>query len=337
MTKAGVTLTRAELGVLLAYAKITLYDDLLASTVPDDAYLARELFRYFPQRMEEAHSEEITNHRLRREIIATMLANSMINRGGATFMIRLKDQTGATVSEIAQAFVAVRNSFELTDLNEAIDELDNKIDGMVQLELYSRVQDLVIERVIWFKRNVSFAEGISDVVERFGTGIKHLAHQLTSFLEEAQAKGFNDLSQHYVEAGVPLDLANRLAWLPVEASIPDIVMVSEETEADLEEAAKAYFEVAARFRIGAMDALARELVIHDYYDGLALERARATLAAAHRSLAIQAIMTGSFESWLSTHEKAVERMTRTVNEILDGDLSVSKFSVAASLLAEVTR
>ncbi|WP_417687439.1 NAD-glutamate dehydrogenase [Roseibium sp.] len=337
MAKAGQCLTRAELGVLLAYAKITLFDDLLASTVPDDTYLARELFRYFPEKMASDYAEEITSHRLRREIIATMLANSMVNRGGSTFLTRLIDQTGATPAEIAQSFVAVRNSFDMTDLNTEIDRLDNVIDGKVQLELYTIVQDLLIEQVIWFKRNVSFAKGISDVVERFGTGIKDLRRQMKSLVSEAQAEELDRQTRYYADNKVPEELAERIGWLPVEATIPDIVMVAEESGAKLDDTAKAFFEVAAHFRIGAMDALARDLSIADYYDGLALDRARSILAAAHRSLTAQAIAAGSFADWLSTHEQAVSRTTRTVNEILEGDLSVSKFSVAASLLAEVAR
>jgi glutamate dehydrogenase len=159
LRNAGQLLTRAELGVLLAYAKITLYDAILESSVPDDDYLARELFRYFPDEMAADYEAEINGHRLRREIISTMLANSMVNRGGATFITRLMDQTGATTTEIAQGFVAVRNSYGLTELNGEIDLLDTKIDGELQLELYSEVQSLLLERVVWFKRNVSFEQG----------------------------------------------------------------------------------------------------------------------------------------------------------------------------------
>ncbi|MBD8894144.1 NAD-glutamate dehydrogenase [Roseibium litorale] len=337
MAKTGTPLTRAELGVLLAYAKLTLYDELLSSTVPDDSYLSRELFRYFPDQMAEAYSDEISGHRLRREIIATMLANSMINRGGPTFMTRLMDQTGASPADIARSFVAVRNSFDLTDLNTEIDTLDNKVDGGIQLELYSAVEDLLIEQVVWFKRNLSFEGGISDVVERFGTGIKDLRARLAGLLGPDHSAELERQTARYIECKVPEALARRIAWLPVEAAIPDVVIVAEETAANLDLAAKAFFDVAAHFRIGAMDALARELTISDYYDGLALDRARSILAAAHRGIAKEAIASGSFEAWLSKHEHSVARTTRTVNEILDGDLSVSKFSVAASLLAELTK
>jgi len=335
MRKGGQLLTRAELGVLLAYAKITLFDALLESSVPDDDYLARELFRYFPDQMATAYQDEINGHRLRREIIATMLANSMINRGGATFLTRLIDQTGATPTEIAQGFVAVRNSFGLTELNEEIDALDTKIDGFLQLELYLEVQTLLLERVVWFKRNTSFDKGLSAVVERFGSGITALRDRMETVLPEEPKAYLVERVADYVSQGVPEALAKRIAWLPAERAIPDIVIVSEETDADLNTAATAFFEIAHHFRIGAMHELANDLNVQDYYDGLALDRARATLVAAHRTLAIEAIKCGGFATWLESHESEVDNKQRAVNEILDGGLSVSKFSVAASLLSEI--
>lgn len=336
MLKSGTTLTRAELGVLLAYAKLHLYDELLESNVPDDSYLERELFRYFPTHMTEDYREEIKSHRLRREIIATMIANSIINRGGATFLTKVADQTGGKPSEIARAFVAVRDSFGLTALNGEVDLHDTKIDGRLQLELYTEIQDLLIEQVIWFQRNVVFDMGIADVIDRFATGIKALRPELKSLIGEAAAAEFAKREQVYLDAAVDPALAERIAWLPAEGSIPDIVMIAEGTEADLNAAAQAYFEVATYFRIGAIDQLARELDIADYYDGLALDRARTVLANAHRNLATKAILAGDFSSWLGDHEAAVKRTVGTVSEILDGELSVSKFSVAASLLAEIT-
>ncbi len=335
MRKAGQLLTRAELGVLLAYAKITLYDSLLDSSVPDDAYLARELFRYFPEQMATAYEDEINGHRLRREIIATMLANSMINRGGATFLTRLMDQTGATPTEIAQGFVAVRNSFDLTDLNTEIDALDTRIDGGLQLDLYTEVQSLLLERVVWFKRNVQFDKGLSAVVDRFRNGIAKLRERLESLLPVEPAELLNARAAEYEEKGVPESLARRIAWLIAEQAIPDIVIVSEETGADLETAAEAYYQVAHHFKIGNMHELASGLEVRDYYDGLALDRARAILFSAHRDIASAAIRAGSFSNWLTEHADEAESRHGAVNEILDGGLSVSKFTVAAGLLAEI--
>ena len=105
--RRGQSLTRPELAVLLAYAKLTLYDDLLVTSVPDDPYLARELSQYFPHEVEDKFSSAVEHHRLRREIIATNLANAIINRGGPACVVRLIDETDADVSTIVMAFVAV--------------------------------------------------------------------------------------------------------------------------------------------------------------------------------------------------------------------------------------
>ena len=161
--------------MLLAYAKLTLYEDLLESAVPDDPYLARELGRYFPKEIAAQFPDALEHHRLRREIIATQLANSMINRGGPSLIVRIADQTGAAPAAVASAFAAVRDSYEMTALNAAIDALDNRIDGKLQLDLYAAVQDLLLDRIIWFLRNIDLTKGIADLVVHYRDGIAAVA------------------------------------------------------------------------------------------------------------------------------------------------------------------
>ena len=169
--KQNAGLTRPELAVLLAYAKLSLYGELLDSTVPDDPYLGRELNRYFPKEMSDRYDDALHAHRLRREIIATQLTNSMINRGGATLIVRIADQTGAASSSIAAAFAAVRNSYDLIELNGEIDALDNKISGKVQLDLYAAVQNLLLDRLVWFLRNVNLSQGLEKIIGHYRDGI----------------------------------------------------------------------------------------------------------------------------------------------------------------------
>src|SRR5437762_6760697 len=128
-------LTRPELSVLLAYAKLSLYADLLDSNVPDDPYLGRELGRYFPKLIAQKYPDALEKHQLRREIIATQLANSMINRGGPSLVVRIADQTGAAAAAIAFAFAAVRDSYAMPALNDEVSTLDNKVPGRLQLSL----------------------------------------------------------------------------------------------------------------------------------------------------------------------------------------------------------
>ncbi|KZK89066.1 NAD-specific glutamate dehydrogenase [Pseudovibrio sp. Ad5] len=334
--KAGQHLSRPELGVLLAYAKLTLHDELLNSSVPDDAYLAKELYRYFPKQMAETYTQEIEGHRLRREIIATMLANSIINRGGPAFLTRIIDQTGASVADVARAFAVVRDAFGLTQLNEEIDRLDNTISGDLQLELYTLVQDLVLGMVIWFLRNVSFEDGLEAAINRFRDTVKRLSPRLETFLSEERAATLKAETDRLVEAGVPIMIAARIARLIGEMVIPDIVLVSEKANRDVDEVAASYFRVAEHFKFGAIEELAREFVIRDYYDGLALDRSRSILANALRDLAAQALADEKgFDGWLERNGGKAERTQQATNEILEKNLSVSKFSVAAGMLAEL--
>ena len=175
--------------MLLAYAKLTLYSELLDSTVPDDPYLGRELGRYFPKEMSERYPDALQAHRLRREIIATQLTNSMINRGGATLIVRIADQTGAAPAAIASAFAAVRNSYDLIGLNGEIDGLDNKLPGKTQLSLYAAVQDLLLDRLVWFLRNVDLKQGLETIVAHYRDGITQVEAALEAGAAEAGGAG----------------------------------------------------------------------------------------------------------------------------------------------------
>ena len=167
-TRRGQSLTRPELAVLLAYAKLTIYDDLLATNVPDDPYLARELSQYFPRRLQDEFADAVKGHRLRREIIATNLANAVINRGGPACVVRVIDEADADLSSVVMAFVAVDECYGLNRLNDAIDGLDTRIDGQLQLSLYAAIQDLLLSRMVWYVRNVDFKTGLDAVIARFG-------------------------------------------------------------------------------------------------------------------------------------------------------------------------
>ena len=228
--KRNLALTRPELAVLLAYAKLSLYSELLDSSVPDDPYLGRELERYFPQEMSNLFPEALHAHRLRREIIATQLTNSMINRGGATLIVRIADQTGASAASIAAAFAAVRNSYDLIALNGEIDALDNKVSGKTQLDLYAAVQDLLLDRLVWFLRNVDLKQGLEKIVAHYRDGIAQVAAALDGALSKEAMAARDAAVAELGKAGVPEALARRIASLPALKAAPDIVLVADRAQ-----------------------------------------------------------------------------------------------------------
>jgi glutamate dehydrogenase len=334
--------TRPELSVLLAYAKLTLYDDLLESAVPDDPHLARELGRYFPKAIAERFPDALEHHRLRREIIATQLANSMINRGGPSLIVRIADQTGAVPASIAAAFAAVRESYDMTALNTAIDGLDNKIPGKLQLDLYAAAEDLLLDRIIWFLRNIDLSKGLADVVTHYRAGIAEVAQALDGALSEEALSARAARRQQLVVAGVPNELAGRIANLRTLTAAPDIVLVADRTGKPVGEVAATYFAAGSFFRLDRIASAASNIPIADYFDRLALDRARDSIGDAERRLTAAmvgngAAGAGAVEAWVAPRRNEVERVRMAIHEIANSGLTLSKLSVAASLLGDLVK
>ncbi|MCB1488657.1 MAG: NAD-glutamate dehydrogenase, partial [Bauldia sp.] len=333
---AGKPLTRPEIGVLIAYTKIVLFDQLLDGKVADDTTLDDELFRYFPAKMREAYGQDIEAHRLRAEIIATMIANSMVNHGGPTYTIQVGDRTGAAPIDIARVYVILREAFGIRQLNAAIDALDNVVSGATQLQLYKAVQDLILARTTWFLRNVSLAEGIGTIAAAYGKSVSAMAGMLDRLLPERTATRLAETIAGYHAAGVPEQLAVAVARLPILAAATDIHLVAEATGQPLKVAAEAYYEVAERARIDGATRRAEAMPVTDYFDGLARERALEMLAAAHRQIAIQVIRAGGVEAWRTAHAAAIERSLDIVSGAADSEeMTLSRITVVANLLADL--
>jgi glutamate dehydrogenase len=335
-------LTRPELSVLLAYAKLSLNHELLHSNVPDDPYLGRELGRYFPDAIAQAFPDALEHHRLRREIIVTQLANSMINRGGPSLVVRIADQTGAGAAQIAAAFAAVRDSYEMGALNNAIDALDNRIPGSLQLELYAAVQSLLLDRLVWFLRNVDFRQGLAAIVAHYRAGVAAVEAALGNALPTAAAARCEARAGELRGQGVPQDLARRIASLPALSAAPDIVVVADRTGRDIGELAAVYFAVEAYFRLDQIGAAARSIVVSDYFDRLALDRALDSIGQAEQRLTAAMAGNGAagaeaVESWASPRRHEVERVRMSVHEIANSGLTLAKLTVAASLLGDLVR
>jgi glutamate dehydrogenase len=335
-------LTRPELAVLLAYAKLSLYDELLESNVPDDPYLGRELTRYFPKAILERFPDAPERHRLRREIIATQLANSIINRGGPSFAVQIEDQTGAPVAKMAAAFAAVRDSYQMSALNAGIDGLDNKVSAKLQGELYGAVQNLLRDRLVWFLRNADLAQGLAAIIEHYRNGIAEVEAALATALVPEAAAARAAREAELKQQGVPDALARRFADLPGLLAAPDIVSVADRTQQKIADVAATYFAAESFFRLDRIAHAAQAINTADYFDRLALDRALDSIGDAERRLAAAMAGNGAagaaaVEAWIAPRRQEVDRIRLQVQEIANSGLTVSKLTVAASLLGDLVR
>jgi glutamate dehydrogenase len=337
--QAGEGLTRPELAVLLAYAKLALHDELLDSTVPDDPFLSRELERYFPVELRERYPDAVATHRLRREIIATQLANAIVNRGGPAVVSRLVDDTGADATTIAAAYAATRDVFGLVDLYNGIDVLDGKIGGERQLDLYAAVQDLMFSRIVWFIRNVDFkSRSLDDVVGQYKDGIAEVAASLGETLPEGSREALAAKAAELEQAGVPADLARGLASLPELVDAPDLVLVSQRSGMGIREVARAHFALDGIFHLGTLVEAARAIAVPDHFDRLARDRAIDAISVAHRRLTSEVVgRGGDVDAWRTARGSEIDRIRAAVDAIVALDLTVSKLTVAASLIGDLAK
>ena len=339
----GQPLTRAEIGVLLAYAKIVAFDDLITaqgvSQVLDDPWFERELFAYFPDAMEADHAEDIRNHRLRHEIVATRLANGMINEGGPTFVSKCQARTQAGIGEIARAYAVARRVLNLEDLQARVDALDTLVAGDVQLELYAVLQDRLLEGTLWFLRNTQRRAPVGERVEVYAPALERLGGDLASMAPQYLAERFRADRERLSTARVPDETAAAVARTQLDILVPDIVLVADDAGTALDAAARAFFDVTRAFRVGRMVQATRTLATADWFDTLALDQALATIHLARREIT-KAVLAGDgdVDDWAGRKGPLVERSKGQIASMLEsGQLTISRLSVAANLLAELSR
>ncbi|WP_404401102.1 NAD-glutamate dehydrogenase [Pelagibacterium halotolerans] len=340
---AGQTLTRPELSVLLAYAKNTLFADLLASSIPDDPYLAKELFRYFPQTLKERYPREIETHRLRREVIATVLSNAMINRGGPAFVSRLVTMTSTDAGAVAFAYAAARDAYDLQNLNAAVEALDNQISGAAQLALYAEIQRLQVSQALWFLRNEKFDTGLSDMVARYGKGVAEIRAALPELVSPFLANAIAEQERAFEAAGTPPDLARRIAALSVLTLASDVVYVANRCNRPVADTAKVFFAVIEMFRLGRITEQGAAIEATERFDRMALDRAMANLTRALRDVTSDVLTTdgktveAQLAAWEAPRKAAIARTAETVGDLIEGELTISRLSVAAGLLSDLAK
>jgi len=282
--RAGQGLTRPELAMLLSYSKIALSNQLILSDVPEDPYLGRELDRYFPDRLSQRYAKLLGEHRLRREIITTATTNSIVNRMGPTFVSRTQQDTGADAAAVARAYSIAREVFDVRELWQSIEQLDNRVAAATQYAMTMETVTLIRQVTYWLIQRHRGALGIESQVGRLRPGIRELANALPQWLEGVEREAFNRRAARLSEAGVPASLARHVAACTALASAPDIVELAQAHRLSVAAAARTYFGVGSEFGLDWLRDRIEELDIQGHWQAVARGSLREALYDAHRSL-----------------------------------------------------
>ncbi len=263
--RTGKGLMRPELCVLLAYAKIILTKELLASDIPDNAEMNYWVMDYFPEILGKRYEKEILRHLLKREIVATMMANSMINRMGPTFLQSRMSKTGASVKQVMQAYLIVRDAFGLRKLWDAIEKIDANVPAQVQLKAMKEIAHLSEHGITWFLTRLGRPMDINSDCKEFSAGIEALSAQLNDVVTPGLKDAIKQRQNAFIRDGIPEPLAYQIALMPVLSSACDIIRISSEQGMDLKNTARTYFELGERFHLDWMRQKARYLPHDDHW------------------------------------------------------------------------
>lgn len=238
-------LTRPELAVLLAYAKLFLKHQLIHSELPDLAIAQPRLLSYFPERLQHVYGEEIKTHPLKRDIMATLLTNSLVNRMGITFVHEMKRQTGLEGADVMRAYLIVRELFDLVSLWSELERAE-KLPTSFQTELMLTVYENVKQATDWFLKFNKEHRDIAQTIQSFQSAFTLLRKDLASFFISKQRQAHEEKCAEYTHLGLSPSLSEKLITLESLVSAPDIIILSQKTKVDLKIVARIYFSLGQR-------------------------------------------------------------------------------------------
>ncbi len=339
--KGGEGLTRPELAIVLSYGKIWLYKALIHSNVPEDPYLSGELIRYFPAPVRQRFAVRLKRHRLRREIIATAITNSLINRMGPVFPVRAQDDTGADPAAIARAYTIAREVFAVRDIWAQIEDLDNRIPAAVQYTAMFQTSRLLRHTSYWMLENLREHLDIERAVRRYAAPVSELWRELNSVLSSTARARLTAQRSQLIEQHVPEQLATRIASLDTLHSALDLVEAAMAARVKIGYAAKAYFDIGERIGLTWIKEQIESLAVEGKWQAAARRTVRDDLYALHRKITGAVLKCkgrdaeGRVGQWMQRKAGSVDSLKRIVVDLRTG--SPPDFATLSVALQAVRR
>ncbi|MFF4269282.1 NAD-glutamate dehydrogenase [Streptomyces sp. NPDC001536] len=343
---AAQGLTGPETAVLLAYTKITVSDELLHTSLPDDPYLRGLLDAYFPSALREKFAEHIDTHPLRREIITTVLVNDTVNTGGTTYLHRLREETGASLEEIVRAQTAARAIFRSAVVWDGVEALDNQVEAAVQTRIRLHSRRLVERGTRWLLNNRPQPLQLAETVEFFAERVEQVWSQLPKLLRGADLEWYQRIYDELTGAGVPDELATRVAGFSSAFPTLDIVSVADRMGREPLDVAEVYYDLGDRLRITQLMDRIIELPRADRWQSMARASIREDLYAAHSALTADVLAVGNgtstpeqrFKAWEEKNAAILGRARSTLEEIQGSEsFDLANLSVAMRTMRTLLR
>jgi glutamate dehydrogenase len=316
----GLGLTRPELSVLLSYSKIRLYRQLLESDVPEDPYYSAELKSYFPVPLQERFAEFMPGHRLRREIIATMVTNSLVNRMGVSFVLRMRDDTSATPVQVARAYAIARELFDAREFWARVETLDNKVEARLQTEAILIMWTLLRQVTRWLANRPGQALDITTMVERLKPGMDEMRRTVARWMGDDEKERAAGLEARFTGAGFPKTFSRRIATLHLMFPALDMVETAAERRLDVRQVANVFLELGESLGLKWFRGNIEALPVEGQWHAHARGNLRDELYSHHRQLAERVLDKCGKEDdpvarWIVQNQADVRRVTEMVEDM----------------------
>jgi glutamate dehydrogenase len=289
LREKNLGLTRPELSKLMAYAKIDIFDTLVSSAVPDDPHFEETLLAYFPRQLAQ-FEPCMKRHRLRREIIATRIADDLVNRGGPTFLDRVRETARVPAATIVRSFEIARRAFRFEDLAARVNALDNQIPAPLQLELHREIGRALARATVYLVRRPD-QEGrtIADALAAYLPAIDSQRAEVWDVMTEQERGRATSRMEAYVRDGAPADLARDVAALSPLVAALDVADLAEQCGWSVAAASRVFRQVGAMFGFDRLRGAAHQFVLDQHWDRLALRRTLEELYEDQRLLSASVI------------------------------------------------
>ncbi|TEW54456.1 NAD-glutamate dehydrogenase [Psychromonas sp. RZ22] len=337
---AGVGLMRPAISVMLSYAKNEMKEELAKAKIAEDTYLAKEAEKIFPAELVKSYKNEIHEHPLLSEIVATQVSNDLFNVMGATFAYRIMSSTGCSFLDLAKAWVVARDIFELPELLAEIESLDNKIDSAVQAELIYKLMRMVRHASRWIIRNDRGQMDCASLIKKYKSPLHTVKSNLLTLLSEQNLQQRKQELSAVQKQGVPESLAERLSSTKQSYALLNIIAVANKLKVDAQLAARVYFYSEEQLKLTDIAMQLNLLPVDSHWQSLAREAMRDDLEWQQKRITKAVLLMlkdnnveQAYSNWQTQHQSLAIRWHKMADAL--SAISVPEFSMCQVALREL--
>ncbi|MFG1988932.1 NAD-glutamate dehydrogenase [Actinoplanes sp. NPDC048988] len=331
----GEGLTAPEFAVLLAYVKIAAEREVLADELVDEPWTASVLSGYFPTPLRERFATRMAGHRLRREIITTVLVNEVVNRGGTSFIFRAMEESGASAADVIRAYVVIRDTYGLAGIWAEAEALDNKVPTPAQTLVFLESRRLLDRAVRWLVSTRRSPIDVAGEVARLRHGVQDLMPRMSAVLKGNERLSMDEHIGWLVDKGVPMELAERVTLVNYGFGLLDILETGVATGRDADEVAPVYFALSERFHIDQLLSHISKLPRGDRWQTLARMALRYDLYAALAALTAEVLQSTPADAsaddrvseWERVNAASIARAANAMGNVGDTPAELAALSV----------